>query len=260
MKCIFTDIDGTLLRSDKSLSRHTAEVLDRFVNEGNRLVLASGRCIDGLECVFSLLSQRPFLASLNGAYIETPEGECIFSSALDKDILLEIHEDLCRLGLGYLYFTGRQWGADPQGIDYSREKEIVRKEGIRMGLRDILSVRDINKFLIVGDNLKISRYAKELAMRYPELNIMQSSPVYIEINSKDADKGKAVKRVADHLGIDLDDVYAFGDYDNDISMLSSVRHSVAMANASPAALRSANERTLSNDEDGVADYIERNLI
>ena len=79
----------------------------------------------------------------------------------------------------------------------------------------------------------------------------------LELSAPGVDKASGLATVADHLGVDRDDVITFGDMPNDVPMLRWAGHGVAMANAHPEALAVADEVTAPNDEDGVALVLER---
>jgi hydroxymethylpyrimidine pyrophosphatase-like HAD family hydrolase len=97
----------------------------------------------------------------------------------------------------------------------------------------------------------------ELERRFPETAVTTSIVNNLEINARDSTKGRALARLAAHLGLDLSETMAFGDDSNDISMLRTAGIGVAMGNASADARAAADEITLSNDENGVAAALNR---
>ena len=90
----------------------------------------------------------------------------------------------------------------------------------------------------------------------PALRRTSSLPSNIEITHKEAHKGAALTWLCGHLGVDVADAVAFGDGDNDLSMIRTAGDGVAMANAIPEVLASADHVTSSCDEAGVAAYLE----
>ena len=89
------------------------------------------------------------------------------------------------------------------------------------------------------------------------MSVTASLPFNIEINIRDANKGEALRFLCRRLGIDIRDSMAFGDGSNDLSMIQAAGIGVAMGNADPAALAAADYITGTNDNDGVAEAIER---
>ena len=77
---------------------------------------------------------------------------------------------------------------------------------------------------------------------------------------KGVSKGESLKEIAKYYDIAMEDVIAFGDEDNDLSMIEAAGVGVVMANGSKAMLRAADYVTLSNDEDGIADYLEKFVL
>ena len=82
----------------------------------------------------------------------------------------------------------------------------------------------------------------------------------MEITSAQADKGQALQTLCDHLGITMAQTIAFGDGGNDVNMLQMAGVGVAMGNASDAVKAFAGHATLSNEEDGVADFLEKHIL
>ena len=82
----------------------------------------------------------------------------------------------------------------------------------------------------------------------------------LEVNHRDANKGIALKKLAEYLNIDIKETAAFGDGGNDLKMFEASGHSIAMANAIPPVREAAAYHTLSNNEDGVADFIEKYIL
>ena len=104
------------------------------------------------------------------------------------------------------------------------------------------------------------RTMAELAERFPDLAVTSSIPRNVELNSRRAVKGEAVRTLAAHLGLDMSQTMCFGDDLNDVSMLRSAGIGVAMDNACAEAKAAADYVTLSCDQSGVAAAIEQFLF
>ncbi|MFS1192878.1 HAD-IIB family hydrolase, partial [Enterococcus lactis] len=89
---------------------------------------------------------------------------------------------------------------------------------------------------------------------------VKSTPFYYEIMNKNASKGNALAKLADHLGLNKDEVMAIGDNENDLSMIDYAGIGVAMGNATENVKTIADVHTTSNDEDGVAQIIEKMVL
>ena len=237
---VFIDVDGTLLDSSHHLRRRTAEALVRVKDCGHSIVICSGRCYDGMKAPqLELIAERPFAK---------------------EDALLIAHL-ISKHGLGHLYFAGHAWGSGIER-DWEHEAAIVHNEGLHLPLEEVIALRPVHKILPVcpqGTD-KATAFLAELHEALPALSPITSSPIYIEINMPGVSKGLAVETLAAHLGVARSDTVAIGDWDNDIPMFRAAGRSVCLSNGSPAALAAAGERAASNDEDGLALWLEENLI
>ena len=108
------------------------------------------------------------------------------------------------------------------------------------------------KFLLyLDDRADRETVIRDLRERFPQLEISSSGPIYIEVNVKGVDKGKALANFCRMLGVSLDETIAFGDAENDLTMLDAAGLAVVMANGTEEAKKHADRICHSNDEDGV---------
>ena len=90
-----------------------------------------------------------------------------------------------------------------------------------------------------------------------KMDVFRSAPFFVELVPKGIDKAQSLERLLQHLGFDATNLIAFGDGYNDLSMIKYANMGVAMANAAPELRAIADYVTLSNDEDGVAIFLEK---
>ena len=131
-----------------------------------------------------------------------------------------------------------------------REPSVV---AMQQGTRKILAVGDQD-----GDDLK--SFLNQARGLLPGYMIMPSSSIYIEMNTPGTSKGRAIGEVCAYLGMSTGSSIAFGDWDNDISMFDAAGWAVCMSNGSDCAKAHADEIALSNDDDGLAIWVETHLI
>lgn len=258
---LFIDVDGTLLDSGHNLRQRTIDALYAAHLRGHRTVISTGRCVDGIRPILEALPFKPYLSTLNGAYIVSPKDKVLYESPFDTCDALAIARLIARHSLGSLYFAGPVWGSG--GVeDYEREEAIVREPGLRLGLEEVIRKRHVHKILAVcpAGLEKASAFIDEMAQELPFCDPLPSSPIYIEVNTPGTSKGLGVVKLLESLGKNRSQAIAFGDWDNDISMFLASGHSVCMANGSDKAKAKADEITASNDEDGLAKWIEEHLI
>ena len=260
IKTLFLDIDGTLLNRAHILTENTKVALKEAHDKGVIITLCSGRARDGLLEITEQLCFKPYLATLNGAYILDNNGNVINEHYFEYETLEKLEELRKECGVGLLYFPEGSWGANSDDEEYKDELSIVKRPGIQMNILEYAKSKKIHKYLTVGDSEKNKVFIQRAKKLLPELMIVPSSSRYVEVNTPQCDKGSAVKDICDYLNCDIENTYCFGDFDNDIAMFKVCRHPIAMANAVDKIKALAEHITLSCDEDGVAYGIRKWVI
>lgn len=260
-RTLFIDVDGTLLDSAHRLRPRTVRALRAANEQGHVIVIASGRCVDGIRSIVHELGFPVFLSSLNGAYVVDDAMGVISSSPFPKEDASLAARLIAEHGLGHLYFCDGEWGSG-NAADYELEAAVVKVEGLRLPLEEVIATRPVHKILAVGeqngDDLK--SFLVQARGLLPGYMIMPSSSIYIEMNTPGTSKGRAIDEVCNYLGMSTGSSIAFGDWDNDISMFDAAGWAVCMSNGSACAKAHADEIALSNDDDGLAIWVETHLI
>ena len=269
IKMIVTDLDNTLLRTDKTISDYTAGILNKCRQNGIKIAFATAR---PKRAVLPLFEKIPvdFLIIHNGAVIYN-DGRQVFHSGISpdvtKNILYSIRCDFPEASLSveiddvfYANFeVSSAWnGAEAIYMDFfdlnrisadlpdkPAEKIIVGTASVNMS-----SAKDIQFFdKYLPDNL------------YMELTCTDNNILkLIMIMNHEAKKSLAVKFLAEHYGYNISEIAAFGDDYNDVEMIKECGVGVAVSNAIGEAKAVADYICESNDEDGVAKWIEKNLF
>lgn len=261
-KLIVSDFDDTLLRSDKTLSEKTESVIKSLKERNILFTFCSGRMFDSLIRYIDALEIDIPVISYNGALIMDPHTRRIINQwAIDTALAVELVTELEELGLyTQVYMEDKM---------YCREiTDITRMYTSVTGSKAHPTGTALSRCIYTPPT-------KIIALTYPDqvkklLPVMQkkyegrlvvtvSNPEFLEFVSPLAGKGNALELLAGQLQVDRKEILAFGDSLNDISMLEYAGHSVAVGNARPEVRAVADESCLSNDEDGVAEYIERLL-
>ncbi len=265
IKALALDLDGTLTNEKKEITARTKQAVSRAIDSGIAIILASGRPVLGIRAVaeaLDLYSKGGYILAYNGGeIIDCKRNSVIFSQTLP----IELYSDIVRVG--------REFGVhaltyDKKGvIAESADAPYVIKEAFNNGI-EITTVEDLSlvlsdpvvKFMIVGDPIKISNALDYLKRKFSgKANVFLSEPYFMEITAIGIEKAKALTRMIEHLKIDQTQLAACGDGLNDLSMLEYAGLSVAMANAYEQVKLAADYITLSNKDDGVADFIEKLL-
>ncbi|NEW65984.1 sugar-phosphatase [Carnobacteriaceae bacterium zg-84] len=268
IKMVAIDIDGTLLNSKGELTPKVKETIKKATQKGVKIVLCTGRPTKGVENLLNeldLMSDEQYVISYNGSLVQsTNKKQIVQSYSFTFKELDEIRELADTLQVHYhaagddaLYTTNRMIG-----IYTAYESVLVN---MPIAYRTIDELKNINlnpyKMMFVDEPhilddvlLKIPQAIKE------KYFLVKSAPFYLEILHKDANKGNAVAALATFLNIDLSQIMAIGDNDNDIDMIDVAGYGVAMGNAVDRVKEHATYMTTSNDEDGVAHILEELVL
>ena len=257
------DLDDTLLRSDLSISLRTRNTIKRIEQAGVTIVLASGRIPEAMERYSRFLGmhKKPgYLVSNNGAFIlESHTGKVVYQNQIDAEVALTI----CDLA-GAEGFSVQMYKDDVMYV--SRVNEYSGYDQKITGLRQVvvenfqaMVEEGCYKLIIPGDPVLLAPL-EVLIRTYLEkdITIFTSQPYFIEIMSGATNKGVALAKVAEILGVKAEETMAIGDSMNDEAMIRWAGIGVAMANSDIRIKNIAQIVTdRSNDDDGVADVIEK---
>jgi len=270
VKMIATDLDGTLLRYDGSVSMRTRETLAAALDAGIEIVPATGRPLQLAAPVMKSLDFVPYWVLANGALTwHSGESEVVRASWLEPhDATQLIHQIRDLIPQAGFAFVGHQ---DRVAFEAGFERVVPNTMGTDP-CGDILDEFDgpVLKVLVFDKNdpgytvRRSESVVEDLHRRVQQAVGTQASARhsglrFIELAAGDVTKATALASLADDLGIDASEVVAFGDYHNDVDMLQWAGLSYAPAHASPDAIGAADHVIGSNDDDSVAGVIEQLL-
>lgn len=262
-KLIVMDLDGTLNNSEKQITPKTQEALLQAQEAGARLVLASGRPAHGLLREAKLLQMERYggiLMSFNGARVEDyVTKEVLYTNPLPQKCVLPIINNARALNLNIMVHKDHEIiveNKDCYKVDYEAKATCM---DIRVvdNLAEYLDYAP-NKFLLSAPVEHLKQVFEDFKLPFGDmLSIYTSAPFYIEVVNSGITKGMALEKVAEYLGIQREEIIAFGDEMNDLTMLQYAGCGVAMGNAVKPIKLIADEITRSNDEDGIAYTLEK---
>ena len=265
-KIFFTDIDDTLVNTDKSLSDENRAALDRYLEMDHILVISTGRALEGASNLMKDLGlygrQNLLISSYNGGLIfDTFREEILFQRSIPMDLITESFA-LCRAHHVHIQaYTGSK----------------VVSESDNHHIRKYLSIQKLG-FLLVDDirTSGIGSSPKLLCLDYddPErltafrhvfesemsekLDCFNSNPNLLEIVPKGVNKGAALRMVADHYGVPVENTISAGDAENDLPMIIAAGIGCAMINGSESLKQAADYvTTRDNNHGGVAEILNR---
>ncbi|MFG1884627.1 HAD family hydrolase [Micromonospora sp. NPDC049102] len=260
-RLVATDIDGTLIRDDHTLSPRTAAMLARLTARDTPVVLVTGRPVRWLQMVYDQLDAPLPAVCANGAVVYDPvRDEVLRADPLAPQHLAEVAERL-RAEVPGIRFAVEimdsremrheteyplRWDADSNAIrPIETPEELLSLPAVKLLAR--AGEQDPDAFVAV-----VAAALVGLAEA-----THSSSSGLVEISATGVTKAAGLDWYCDRLGVAAADVVAFGDMPNDVPMLSWAGRGVAVANAHPAVLAVADEVTGTNSEDGVAAYLEK---
>ena len=253
IKAIFMDLDGTLLKSDRTLSQNLKNKLKELENRGVKIFIATGRTYGAsLSAIKELDVKTPVINYNGGRITDTVTGEVIYENPLPEKIVEEIikisREKKIHLNL---------YRDDNLYIENESEegKGYAEHAGIPYTLInfDDFAGKTSTKALFLGEHEKLKKLKEELEKKFSETDFVFSQYTYLEVLNKGVSKGKAVKEIMKRYDLSSDEVMAFGDQWNDLSMLKSVKYGYLMGNALDELKKEfpSDRITLSNDDDGI---------
>ncbi len=266
VRLIATDLDGTLLRSDRSVSVRTRAALDAARAAGIEVVPVTARQPRGLKLIAQAAGFETWALCGNGAYaIHLGTGETLFESHVTVEAQRALAQALSARLPGALFVSVRDGGetfVTQQGYAEIAHFEDHKRPPHEMGAftLDEVTAEPSLKFIVRHAELSARALLAEVqALGLSGFNATHSGTPFLEVLAQGVSKAWGVARLCQHLGVAQGEVLAFGDAANDAELLAWAGRGVAMGNAEPEALEAAREVTLTNDEDGVAAVIERLL-
>ncbi len=265
-KLIALDMDGTLLTTDKKVSRKTEAALKAAEAKGVKIILASGRPLIGLNKYLKeldLLKGEDYVLSFNGGLVQNTKTEEIVSKiSLKGSDLKNIYKMSKELNINIHAFSAKEGLITPKISKYTKYEAEINE--IDINIKDFCEIDDdddIIKVMMIDPQeilgLAIEKIPDEIYRKY---SVFKSSPYFLEFTHKDVDKGLGLKKLGEYLGIKREEIIACGDAGNDLSMVKYAGLGVAMGNATPEVKEVANFITTSNDEDGIANVIEKFIL
>lgn len=260
---ITIDLDGTLLRSDGSVSDRTVRTLQAARDKGVVVAIATGRMYQTARPYGERLGlgDSPLLL-FAGGLIETLESKKIlFQQVIPREWAQELADLALRRGWQlqtYIDDVLRAARDDEWIRDYER---ITHSKACICG-DDFYHVQgDCNKLLSRGGHDDLVARKALIEKTFPgRFNVLFSAPTFLEIMPQGVDKGEGIRRLGELYGIGTDEIMALGDSQNDLDMLKAAGFPVAMANATEEVKAAAAYVTASNDDDGVAAAVEKFVL
>lgn len=271
VKCIALDLDRTTLDARGALSKANKEAIQAAIANGIHVCIASGRAFDTLPKEVVEIPGIEYAITSNGAAVyRIQDKQCLRSYVLTEQSvreILELTKDFPVTYEGFVQGTAYaareyienpvKFGATEKAVAYVQSTRHFKADIVGFLLENAGRLDSID--IVVQDETVKEQLIALLTASVKDIYITSSIAQLVEISYKDAGKRSGVKFITEYLGLQPQQVAAFGDADNDIDMLEYAGCGIAMANASGNLLAVADYVTLHHDEDGVA-YALRNIL
>ena len=261
---IAIDLDGTLIGASLAIDECNRTAIERAVAAGSTIVLASGRMFAAARPFAAELRLPGPMIVLNGAAIyDAASAARLYAVPMQPAIALQAYDELKRAGFHLQLYFGDSLYLDElnerarQYLALSRVEPVIVPD--LRALLDGAPPGDIGPMKVLGVDApaKVIEHIPKVAAALGDAALVfKSQPNFLEVTDPAATKGHALDWLARSMGLDIDDLAAIGDSDNDVPMLQAAGHSFVVDNASPAARAAAQRVVASQERCGVAEALE----
>lgn len=262
IKLVISDVDGTLVTSQKRVTERTRQAIAALHERGIGFTVVSSRPAFGLRMLIEALAIEVPVAAFNGGVIASPQLDILEQHDLDRDVAFEILDFLEAKRLGAWVFTNEDWFTrDLAGAHVSHETITVQKRPMVVTNFAAALDRAIKIVGVSDDFARLASIEEEAQTVFAgRVTAARSQNYYLDFVALGVNKGVAVESLSRATGVPPAQIATLGDMENDVPMFQRSGFSIAMGNASDAVKREAREATWSNDEDGFAAAIERFIL
>lgn len=266
-KLIASDMDGTLLHDDHTISDYTKSVIRRAVAAGTSFMLATGRIYGGARHYALDLGLNTPILACNGALIKDTNGNKLFGRALSPKTATEVFTLLSAGNYSFHFYGEETYYTKKLSPEFSRLYQFNQNlpKDLRFPMKqvnplDLPGQDDIYKILVHWGEGSDGRELKEKLSQISGLSITTSWHNSFDVSADGVSKSAAIAHYAKEKGIAAEEIICFGDNFNDIEMIQLAGRGIAMENAVPILKEIADEIAPSNNQDGVAKTIEKLLF
>lgn len=264
---VITDLDGTLLNSEKKVSEQTRQAIRQLKEHGILFGIASGRPVESGMVLchdWGLDDSISFLLGMNGGvFYDTRLKQKETFADMDGELIRQIvnaYRDIP--GLHFEVMKGNDRYVEWSSPETLANADLYGENEIIVDLNEWLKGRRVNKLIIRStpeQQPMLAERAKKLNI--PHTAAFSTSDVLFEFVNPEINKGFGLQQACRHFGLDLNHVVAFGDENNDAEMLMLAGTGVAMKNGTiPAKAAAKVISSYTNDEDALAHFLEENVL
>ena len=255
---ICTDLDGTLLRNDKTVSLENRDAIDYFKREGGYFTFVTGRMPFFVSYALDAVKPNAPFGCVNGAGLyDAKKEEYVWTATMPDNVIAlvqHIDEHFPHVGIQVNTFFKTYFCKENQTMVNFR-----KVTGLENIVCDYHNVHEPIAKIVFGSESEDEIQNIEKALKSHPLaghfDFIRSEKTLYEILPKGICKGTSIVKLCNHLNVDISKSIAIGDYNNDISMFRAAGTGIAVSNACEEALKAADFVTVSNDEHAIAKVI-----
>lgn len=256
---LVTDLDGTLLKDDKTISKENLKAIEYFKENGGKFTIVTGRVPAALAGIDDIVKPNAPIGCVNGGGIYDLEQKKLVWAEIAPHEILEL-----------IAYIDREMPQMSHQVNTAQHIWFTKYNEAMHNIRELSKVPDLRcrfdeitepvlKILFADFNTDNILKVEELLKKHPLMDKFEgvsSEPIYYEVLPKGISKGVVIPKLCDMMGISLDKTIAVGDNNNDVTMLETAKIGYAVANATPAAKAAADRITVSNEESVIAKIVD----
>jgi len=263
IKLVITDVDGTLVTTEKQLRPRSIEAVAKLREAGIAFTICSSRPPFGLRTMRDTLGLVHPFGGYNGGSIVEPDFTVIEQKSIPPEVAREAVDVFHAHGVDCWVFVGNEWViTNRQGDHVDHEIHTIDWPPTVVERYDDKHFEGVGKIVGASNNhdliTKVEHIMQETLGH--RAHAARSQAYYCDVIAPGIDKGRIVQLLSRRLGVARDEIAVLGDMENDLEMFAEAGFPIAMGNAPPHVKAKAAGTTGSNDEDGWADAIERYVL
>ena len=277
IRALAIDLDGTALLPGGKLGKRTEDCLKNLISKGMQIIIATGRAIEATKKYSDAIGAEGPMVLYNGAEIvDVPSSKILYVNLISLDVIKFTADMAYELGIHYQVYLPAGISPDTGKKDINQNKEtlLINRDGPEADyyhqhteiIPIVKDLRDINtlpadgciKGMYIVDPILHDEIRRRLKERFNnQINIIRSYPTFLEVLNIGVSKGEGLKIAMQYRGLNPDEVIAFGDEENDLSMFPVAGFAGAPQNARDKIKDAADLVFGPNTEEGLAQYLEK---
>lgn len=262
IKVVISDLDGTLLNSDHTISAYTKSVFQELHKQNYLIIVATGRHHMDAMAIVNSLDFPVYLVTSNGARIHSPQKELLYSLDMNADSVKSVLSLNIDPEITTVLFRETVWQTSKTNNKLNAFQKDLAYPPQVVNFAELEDFSAIKIFFTHDDHQKLVDLKEQILENHLDVfSHAFSLPICLEFMDKSVDKSVAISKILEKEGYSFEEAITFGDGFNDERMLNAAGHGLIMGNA-PENLKSKlpHLKVIStNNEDGVARYLSSNL-